>query len=178
MDIVWNIVIGIATGVLASLLFFLLSWSIKPKLKISNKVCGVRIKNSYGTESNSYKYKIKVVNLNHVPLKNVHYILEIRHILDDNNIETEPIKFSLEPTHILYKYSKKDKYSQYAFRISFTADILNKMNNDSDVLVFTIFAEHSITSTGIVKVVEYKTSDILQNKHFEQGKSIKYNSVD
>lgn len=64
------VIVGVFSSLIASIVYALLSFGIKPKIKISDKICVTQNQNGSST------YKIKVVNTSRFQLVNVLYHLD------------------------------------------------------------------------------------------------------
>lgn len=156
-----NLIAGIVSGIIASVFFLLFMLIIRPRIILSD---GIALDKN-GT------YKIKVVNKSHWRLSELKYDFRL---CDDHgdgivDIKTlEPIKRYLDS---LPKYSKKDKNSMYAIRISYKAeDGKCIINNGNSYLEFIVSAKHTLSNTYSVVSKTYKCDDIVFGV-FETGVS-------
>lgn len=166
MDWLESIIIGIVSGVVASIIFFVAISLIKPKIKISNDICRE-------IKADQVIYKLKIVNRSRAMLTNVKYSL--LYIKDNERsvgeiFEIPPAKSILS---FVYGYNRKEDYSDYAIRLTFNYDEKAYPLDDKNTkLVFTIFAEHSRSNKSACFSKTFNSKNIKQGQ-FETGKSTK-----
>ena len=159
-----NILVGVVSGIVATVIFFLVMLLVKPMLIVSEEIC----------KKNAEKpiYQIKVVNLSKHMLTNLRYSLQYAVSKGDGInevINVPPLKDCL---FFVDKYDKNDKESKYAIRISFKINESKQPLNESGCYIFTFFAQHSVSNTVTCIRQVYKSGNIIQGV-FETGKSTK-----
>lgn len=162
-----NWFVGISSGFISSLCFFIVLFLIKPRIKVSDEIC--KCEDSNG----SVLYKIKIVNKTRSMLVDVDYSLFYKTIHKDgvdNLVEIQPYKSKLK---YISKYnSSKSKNDDYAVRITYKIDKEKYPLNKNNRLMFSIMASHHTTGTTKAISSEYDSSKIREGV-FETGKSTK-----
>ena len=161
-----SILIGIASGIVASGLFFLIMSCIRPNIKISDEIC--REKDGL--------YRIKVVNLSRCMLFNLKYSLQYEYDNGKGVKTAQAIKPNKEPLIYLNRFKNKKNYYDYAIRITY--DYVSHDNQYSlplidethAQLVFTVIAEHSLSGKSKCIKKAYRLSNIQDGK-FQLGES-------
>lgn len=165
-----NLLVGIISGVVASLIFFIWIRGLKPKINISNKIS----KLSCG------KYKVKVVNLSKFEVINVKVCMEIVEVLGDASGDINycsQIKLVSGDVFYLPKYNKKAASCRYARRFTTKCNLEEWFdNNGSKFIRFTIYAENEFSGIGKIFSKEYKKEDIVKGE-FCKGKSMDIESI-
>lgn len=159
-----QILIGIVSGIVASIFFTMFMLLIRPHVKISSKIAVKRGKSKS-------LYKIKVVNLTHWMLTNVKYSLLYCVDYPDRTTDVSTIEPLKKEFNTINKYSWFDKQASYALRLSYEVDEEKYPLNENARLEFTFLADHSISNTTTCKKVDYSVKD-LQEGVFETGKSV------
>ena len=145
-----TILIGVISGLIASGVMYFVLLRIKPRMRVSDKICQV---------PSTDLYVVKVVNLSRSILMDVEYAMHICHRSSDGIVQIEHIQFAKPDLNFLCAYSKSDKNAEYAIRLSFRFDI-ESLQTDEDYLVFTISAKHSVSGTAVFVSQKYKSSAI------------------
>ena len=159
-----QLIIGVVSGVVASVCFSLFLIMVRPKLMISDKLC------QSNDETNVYR--IKIVNKSMAILNNIHYSLHYCRDLGDGIKEIEEIAPRKTKVSFIDKYSWLDKDGDYAVRISYVIDTAKYPMDDGAYLEFNIMASHSLSNTMRCVKKVYAKKDI-QLGFFETGKSMK-----
>lgn len=171
-EILSSLVTGIISGLIASLMFTIFLFLIKPKVKVAPKI--IRLRREDGT----YTLKVKVVNHTKAMLTNVKYALYYCDMHQDkisNFIEIPPRK---SPMMFIDKHDRKDEEAQYAVRLSYDIDEGKYPLSKTQRLQFVIMADHSFSNTTTCVKKEYYDKDIVDNGVYQFGDSmliIKYN---
>lgn len=166
MEACTAILTGIISGIIASICFSIFLMLIKPKVKISDKIC---VENE-GTKD--IVYRIKIVNKTFAMLTNLRYTLYYCKMHGDGIstiTEIEPRKtrlISIDPFNL-----KKDN-TDYAVRISYDIDPEKYPLNEKSKLIFTFIADHSLSSTTKCIKKEYYKDSIVSGV-FESDRSVK-----
>lgn len=159
-----SICLSILSGIMASLFFYLGLFLVKPRVKVSDKICVEH-------NSSSTIARIKIVNLTISTLINLHYSLYYCDVNRDGIneiIEIKPMKDSL---HTICRYSFKKDKTDYAVR--FTYDLGTEyIPKDDSKLIFVFTANHSFSNTARCITKEYYFDDIVDG-FFESDKSTK-----
>lgn len=161
-----SLVSGIISGVLASLFLYVILFRIKPKIKISDEI-------SYDIHRKIFQ--IKVVNLTHTDLVNVKYTLHACYRFGDGILDAKAIEPLKEKFEFIQAYSKSDcnENADYAVRISYDlSPCINDrlVNSESGYFLFSLYAEHSFSGSGIYLQKEYPLDKIVCGQ-FQLGKS-------
>lgn len=156
-----NLLAGVVSGVIASALFLFFMLIIRPRISLSD---GISVDKN-GT------YRIKIVNKSRCQLSNLKYVLRLCDDHGDKIVDVLTIKPAKPPLDSIPKYSKKDKNSMYAIRISYKGKggkcIISNCNS---YLEFTVSAKHAFSNTYSVVSKTY-TCDDIKFGVFETGKS-------
>ena len=165
MDIEENLLIGVVSGIVASAFFTIILFLIKPKIKISDKIC-------CETYQGKDIYRIKIVNHTPFMLTNIRYKLLYCKMHGDGITTIEEVVPRKSPVICIDKYNIFDKEAKYAIRISYDID-LGKYNIDEDSkFEFVFIADHSLSNTTTCVKKEYFSENII-NGVFESGMSTK-----
>lgn len=160
-----SIIIGIISGIIASMCFALFLLLVKPKVRISDHIC---VENEGGK---GIVYRIKIVNHTSAMLTNLKYKLGYCEMYDDGiytYTEIEPRKSMLMS---IDAYTKEGN-SDYAVRISYDIDPTKYLLKDNCKLEFTFMADHSLSNTTTCIKKEYYAKDIVEGV-FQTDESIK-----
>ena len=163
-----ELITGIISGIVASVVFYIFLLSVRPKIYVSAKVCKM------GEDGEGTLIKIKVVNKTRCMLTNVKYALNFCRSSGECVHEIEnipPCKRSLE---FIDKYSKNDTNAEYAIRYSFK--IPSQMDISKGWLEFSIHAVHGFSGTSACVKKEYMSADI-EPGIFETGTSMRILAV-
>lgn len=157
--------VGILSGLISSFCFFLILFLVKPRIKVSEKICVSKDKNG------DYFYKVKIVNKTRSMLVDVDYSLFYKTIKSDgvdSLVEIHPLKPKLK---YISKYNRsKNKNDDYAVRITYKIDKDKYPFNDNTRLLFSIVASHKTTGTTKALSAEY-TKEMIREGVFETGTS-------
>lgn len=175
MDIA-TLVVGLATGLLsgivASVLFTMLSRCFKPKIVIADKITKT-------DEGHGPVYRVKFVNLSKHYAKNVHITAQF---IDRKNahkekgviVQTRPLKFVRTDFQFVAPYDTKDNEARYAVRLRFQ-DNIEELWKDPDhtALEFSIYCENEMNGVGKVFKKIYPTPKSIAKGTYETEKSTK-----
>lgn len=154
-----NLAAGIVSGVIASLLIYLMVYRIRPKILLSNKLC-------YNPKSNVLQ--IKIVNKSNCCLTDVIYHLHFAHRSADGLCTIDEILPHKPRLEFFEAYSRNDKDANYAVRMSYP--LQDEFNPNSDkysrdgYFIFTCYAKHSVSGTTTFVKQEYQQKDIQCGK--------------
>lgn len=156
-----NLITGIVSGVMASVVFLLFMLVIRPRIILSDSI----------TVDKNGTYKIKIVNKSRCRLSELKYDLRLCDDHGDGIVDVETIQPIKPRLDFIPKYSKKDKNSMYAIRISYKSkDGKCIINSSNSYLEFIVSAKHTLSNTYSVVSKTYKCDDIKFGI-FESGKS-------
>lgn len=158
-----NLIIGVISGIVASIFFTVILLLVRPKIKVSDKICC----------DDNHVYRIKVVNKTCFMLTNIKYKLYYCRIHGDGITtmeEIQPRKSS--PIIHVNKYSIFDKDANYAFRISYNIDFEKYPIDRNTKFEFVLIADHSLSNTTKCVNKDYCGEDIIKGV-FESGQSTK-----
>ncbi len=157
-----NLVAGVISGFVASVVFLLFMLIIRPKIVLSDSI----------TVDKNGIYKIKIVNKSFCRLSELKYDLRLCDDHGDGIVDIETIQPLKPRLDSIPKYSKKDKNSMYAIRISYKSKDNNCIiNNNNSYLEFVVSAKHTLSNTYSVVSKNYRCNDIKFGI-FETGKNI------
>lgn len=157
------VLVGVISSLIASIVYALLSFGIKPKIKISDKICVT------ASENGSFTFKIKVVNRSRFQLVNVSYHLDYGFPgRDDISYMTEILP-NKSPMSTITKKNKKN--TDFAIRVSYKVDGKEYEINDSSYFDFTIQATHPLSNSVICKKKRYYKNDLAHDCTFQTGES-------
>lgn len=166
MGIGSSIVIGVVSGIIASLCYALFLLLIKPRIRISDEIC---LENA---GESGVVYRIKVVNHTRAMLTNLKYELTYCKMHGDGINTVTEIKPMKAPLISIDPFTYKKDNTDYAVRLSFAIDPIKYPLNDKCKYVFTFIASHSLSNTTTCIKKEYYAQDIVEGV-FESDKSIK-----
>lgn len=165
MSILQQIIYSIITGIIASIVFYLILFTIRPRVKLSDVIC-------ISGSSDKFKIaKIKVVNLGRSMLMNVNYTLHYCVNYDDGLIDMTEIHPRKSSLSTISKYSHKN--TDYAVRITYEIPNEHYPLLENAKFVFTLQVTHPLSNTSKCIKKEYCKDD-LKNGEFESGKSVKF----
>ena len=148
-------IIGVLSGIIASLVFFHLLTRIRPKLQISDKIAK---KKSSGTSE--VAYKIKVINKTHHPIINVKAQLHlVTPVVVPGGILLKTREIPLKRNEILCieKFDSNDEQAKYAFRFVTYENIDDIWKEDEkSFLRFRVIATDSFSGFTKVFVKDYQ----------------------
>ena len=163
-DVIVALLIGIISGLVSSLCYFLFMRAVKPKIVVAPSIV-------VKTTGEATNYSIKVVNKTKSDLIDIYYTFQIYSISPDGIVDTSYI----EPTKPILRHIEKCSKSEndtYAIRLSFSDEMQRTLLGDS-YLVFTIYATHAFSGGRIVLQTKYKETQLIENGTYETGKSVK-----
>lgn len=163
LDISGNIIIGIFSGVVASIFFTTILLLVKPKIKLSDKICCDYANNLF---------RVKIVNKTCFMLTNIKYKLFYCKIHGDGITTIEEISPRKSPIICVDKYSIFDKDAKYAFRISYNIDFDKYPIDKNTKFEFVFIADHSVSNTSKCVKKDYYKENIIEGV-FESGTSTK-----
>ena len=167
MGIVQSIVVGVLSGVVASICYTLIKQILKPRVKVANIL--VRL------EKPSV-FVVKVINRSHVPIRDVDcYLVYYERIPD--GYRTRTLESRRDNTSTIEKYvnDKDDPNAASLYAVQYAFEIPSDLNFDSDdKLVFSFKATHPISGTSVYITEEYRinTDDIRENVSYNSGNNI------
>lgn len=165
-----GIVSGIISGIIASLLVAFFMFKIKPKIKVSDKMC---IKSDSGDKLSC---QIKVINLSKVNLTNVVYTLLYCKEHGDDIRELYAIRpDSNDNMTIISKYNKNN--TDYAVRFCYEIDKTKYPLDEKSKFVFRIHATHPYTNAITVKESVYTKENMVVGV-YETGERLKIIKID
>lgn len=165
MDMGQNFLIGTISGIVASIFFTLFLFLIKPKIKVSDKLCCC-------VDNNVKTYRIKIVNFTCCMLTNIKYKLFYCKMHGDGITTIEEIEPRKSPVICIDKFSIFDKEAKYAIRISYNIDLKKYPINENSKFEFVFIADHSFSNTTTCVKKEYFGDNIIDGV-FESGTSTK-----
>ena len=164
MGIVVPIIVGVISGLLASLIFYTFLRALKPNIVISDKIA-----------KSGDRFLIKIVNkANRDAIDIRAELLLMTPITVPGGIVWKRERLSLRPEYlmILPKYDKKDKDAKYAFRFSTEENLFEICNKPQQYLSFKIIAKDEVSGFGKVFIQKYYTEKDILEGSFEFGESL------
>lgn len=177
-NIVTSLIVGVLSGLVASVIYMIIMNTIKPKIKIAEDLA-VEV-----LPENKFIIRVKIVNKTRQALANINYSLSYY-------IQTNPDNWKVcvleprqtQPIPIVGKYRKKATDNE--IRISYMFD-LNKIedpnrtindygfNEKSEMVipvankfVFNIVASHPFTNATACSIEEYKMQHLIKGTYIE-----------
>jgi len=163
MELATTISIGVISGLLTSILFFLLLRGLRPNIIISPYIAET-------IHKDQKYYDFKIVNKASRPAINIraHIVIARPTSVEDGFIfTTKNINLVCDNTFELASYSKKDSNAPYAFRFSTTDDLDQIWINDAEHIRFKIIATDSESgfSRSFLKAFHTKRNSIVIGMH-------------
>ena len=162
INIIFEISIRVLCGLISSIIFLIIIFSLRPKIKIAPEICKTLDK-----DSNTFKYFIKIINSSKF-FKVIDINAELTRMIPSpspkckensdkkkvggNNLRLQ--KLILKHNHVWYltKKSKKSEHATYAYIFMVTENVEQTWENDKgDFLHFKIVARHGFS--GFPKVI-------------------------
>lgn len=159
-----GILLGIISSLVASIVFAVILFGIKPSIYLSDNVCVTY-------ENGEPIYKIKVVNKTKSRLINVSYHLELRTKDQGDITKIQEIKPVNPPLTTLPQFCTEN--TDYALRIKFKPDPQNHSLSNRQYLYFSIQATHPFSNGVAFKDKKFFAKDLVKDCIFETGESIK-----
>lgn len=158
------ILVGIFSSLIASVVYALLAFGIKPKLNVSDKICVT------DNQDGSQTFKVKVVNKSIFQIVNVsyHLVYGVNGQDDISYITAIPPKKS--PMTTITR--KNNKNTDYAIRITYKIQNDEYKCHDNSYFEFTIQGTHPLSGSIICKKVRYKKDDIKYGCTFQTGNNL------
>lgn len=160
MDVV---IVGVFSSLIASIVYALLSFGIKPKIKISDKICVTQ--NQDGTCT----YKIKIVNKSWFQLVNVSYHLDYGFSGRDDISYITEILPKKPPITTITRNNRKN--TDYALRVTYEIKDGEFTCDSNSYFEFTIQATHPLSNSIVCKKVKYYADDIAHDCTFQIGEN-------
>lgn len=156
------------SGVMTSFVFYFLMISVKPRVKVANKMCIEKQNDEISVCT------IKVVNLSKTILRNIDYQLVYYEKLSDGSEDVKVLKPRKAKIMYMDKYSRRNE--DYAYQISYEIDTCLFNKNPNWRFEFNFIAMHSFSNSIIVKKRTYETKTIKEGG-YESGKNMEIISV-
>ena len=157
-----ELVTGVIAGIVASVVFYIFLFSVRPKIYVSSKACRA--------PEDGALIRIKVVNRTRFMLTNVKYVLNFCQSQGEGVHQVEVIPPCKTPIEFISKYSKNDTNAEYAIR--FLYEIPSHIRISDGWLEFAIYANHGFSNTSVCVKKKYGDDDIISGI-FETGTSMK-----
>ena len=157
-----ELITGVISGVVASVVICIFLLSVRPKIRVSEKICR--------DPDDGALIRIKVVNRTRFMLTNVKYVLNYCQNKSDGLHEIDAILPRKTPVEFIDKYSKSDEKAEYA--IWFSYKIPPHIDVAKGWLEFSIHASHGFSKTSACVKKKYASGDIIPGK-FDEGTSMK-----
>lgn len=163
--LVETMITGILSGVIASIIFWVIQVKIKPRFDISRSMCINQ--NDKGLVIG----KIKIINLSKSMLMNVKYTLTYCVDYEDGLSDVSEIKPKKVPLTSLSAFSRNN--TDYAVRITYEWEEKKYPLNENCRFVFTLQGTHPLSNTTKCMEVEYR-KDNLKSGVFQIGRSLDF----
>lgn len=170
------IAVGILSSFLASLVFLLFLFSLKPKIKISDNIAKGRLE-----VEESIGYGIKIINKTRSPIMNIEahlYLVTPAKLPSGEKIRFyKEIPLKKNKLIQLGEFGSEDRifgelYSNYDWIFVTYENIEEKLQNPASFLEFTVYATHAFSGFGKYYVKNYTKNSIIEGE-FEKGNSLK-----
>tara|TARA_R110002020_G_scaffold274311_7_gene489442 strand:+ start:179 stop:739 length:561 start_codon:yes stop_codon:yes gene_type:complete len=168
--------VGIISSLMAAYLYFKFSYSLKPKIEISDYIS--RWKTSNGIKN----YSIKIVNRSNRNVMNVSaqfFSVKQVKVLSENGKDVDRINeystIELVRSNIMELKGKnsKDKFAPYEFRFSTLTDLDTLLNSNADAhLKIEIYCQDAKTSFGKVFSQNYSGTNKIKKGPFKSNHSL------
>lgn len=165
VNITSTLIMGVLSGIVSSIIIYLLVFNIKPKIKISDNIAKT-------TKEEVTIYKIKIVNCTKFAIFNLNYSLCYCTEYPDKLIDMIEIPPSKKSLLYIPPFMKNDLNDKHAVRISYKIDTEKYPLTDNTYFCFTISATHGFSNTSLCLEKNYYNSDIIDG-NFETGNSLK-----
>jgi len=161
---------GLISGVISTLLGYIILSLSKPKIKISEKIAKLSI-------NGVNEYRFKVVNLSPHYAKNIKILFDMMTIEngnDGNILSTKPIPIVRKDIAFIEPYNKNDKDAQYAVRFKINGDLEEIWKDDGySFLRLKVYCENEFNNSGKLFIKDYKKRRIaITQGDFNFGKSL------
>ena len=170
--LLFSVIIGVLSSVIASLIFLSFLTRVRPKLEISDKIAKGK-----SLTTGDIIYRIKVINKSRRPVINVKAQLHlITPIVIPGGMLLKSKEIPLKRSEVMYleKFDPSDKQAKYAFRFTTYGNIENIWKDDrQSFLRFRIIATDSISGFTKVFVKNYHIKSLIKEGEFEFGNSMK-----
>lgn len=169
LKILYSTLIGVISGIIASIAFHFITYLSKPKIRISEQISKKKI-------NGVYEYRFKIVNMSKYYVKNVKVFLEI--IKRDNGdggviLSSKPIHVIRKDVTFIEPHSKNDKDASYAVRYRIDGDLENLWAEDEQsYLRLRFYCENEFNGTGKLFTQNYsKKATTIKEGDFKFGDS-------
>lgn len=162
--------VGVASSVLASIIFVLFFSRIRPRIDISEKIC-----RSKADEGDGEDFEIKIINRSRVPCVNLRAELQLvkQIIVPSGYVQIwEDVELVRPNPMQIEKYDRKDQYGLYAFYFRARQNLEELWADDTtSFLRLRVFATHSLSGFSKVFVRNYFKKSVLARGEFVSGDS-------
>ena len=166
-----KLVVGIITGLVASMIFFYALYTLKPKLKISDQIA-----KGQDVVDGRTLYRIKVVNHTKVPVIDVRAQLHIFRGFGAGQgriYKSREVELKQSSPIAIPQYNKKDKEANYAYRFVTYKPLDEEWRDAQEFLRFRIICNHAVSGFGQYFFRDYYVKDDIVEGNFEKGDSFK-----
>ena len=161
----YEIWLSLATGMITSFLFLLMTFYLRPRIQISD--CISKLDGIYRIKVINRSRFFKIIDV-HVELSSLTYY----NTPGGRNTTMENLRMG--KNHIWFISSRpfrEDKTASYAVLFRTVEDLESKLKNDG-TLHFKVVAKHGLSGFPKVKNVEFHTSDRIKSGKFKFGNSM------
>ena len=164
-----SLVIGIVSGIISSILFLIALFFLKPRIKISDKICT-------NSEFGKPYYFIKTINKTWWTIYDIKVELSLLQASSTKGgkiYKVDNIKLRRDPPFQIPRFSKKDKDAFYAVMFSTEADLDTLWTDNTHSLKVVISARHTLSGFSRIYTKEYFSKEhAIHRGKFEFGKSL------
>ena len=157
---------GVISGIVSSIIIYLLVFQVKPRIKIGDKIAREI------DDKNNTIYRFKIVNKTKFAIFNLNYTLHYCYKQSDGIINFKIIDPSKRSLFYIPPYKRNDNDDKHAVRISYSIDEKEYPLDDNAYLCFAIIATHELSNTSTYTEVNFYKKDIVDGV-FETGNSVK-----
>lgn len=145
-----TLLIGVLSGLVSSLFYFLFMRAVKPKIKVAPSIV-------VETTDKATNYYVKIVNKTRGDLIDVYYTFQIYSVSPDEIINIGNIKPMKSVLRHIDKH-RKSKNDTYAVRLSFS-DREKRTLSENSYLVFTFYATHAFSGRRMLFQTKYEKNN-------------------
>ncbi|SOD40397.1 hypothetical protein [Nitrosovibrio sp. Nv4] len=157
-----NLLVGIVGSLVASLVFLIALFSLRPKIVFSPYIANQ-------SKADEAMYGFKLINKSRFPLTHVEFQLTLitpKAVPNGVVLRNRLIPLTKGNVFEVGGYSRKDKDAHYAIRVGTPEDLCSVCESEGQYLYFTVVAQHSLSGfSGVFTKYYYPKSDIKRGHH-------------
>lgn len=157
-----SLLIGVLGSVIASVLFLLTLYALRPKIEFSPYIADQ-------SKNDDHVYAFKIINRSRWPLTHLEFELTLitpKSVHGGVVLTNDLLPLIKNKIFEVGKFDKKDKEAQFAVRIGAPIDLRARCVGEGQFLYLTVSAQHSLSGFQKVFTKHYHLeSDIKKGKH-------------